>query len=66
MRGSQLIAFVDPLADKFSHKEAEKSQSDIQIGCETSKQLFLLKLRVKDSHMSPKKHLEKRKVGFHT
>jgi hypothetical protein len=40
MGDSQLIVFVDPLADKFSDKEAEKSHSCIQIGCRTSKQFF--------------------------
>ncbi len=40
MGGSQLIVFVDLLADKFSNKEAKKSQSGTQIGCGTSKQLF--------------------------
>jgi hypothetical protein len=29
---SQLIMFVNPVADKFPNKEAEKSQSGIQIG----------------------------------
>ena len=37
---SQLIIFVNPLADKFPNKEAEKSQSGIQIDWETSKQIF--------------------------
>ena len=37
---SQLIVFVDPLADTFSDKEAEKSQSGIQIGYGTSKQFL--------------------------
>jgi hypothetical protein len=32
MEDSQLIMFVNPLADKFSDKEAEMSQSDVQIG----------------------------------
>ncbi len=32
MGDSQLIVFVDPLVDKFSDEEAEKSQSGIQIG----------------------------------
>ncbi len=64
MEDSQLIMFVNPLADKFSDKEAEKSQSGIQIGWGTSKQ-FLLKFRRKDSHMSPKKHSEKLKTWFH-
>ncbi len=40
MRGSQVIVFIGPLADKFSDKEAEKSPSGIQIGCGTSKQSF--------------------------
>ena len=40
MGGPRLTVFVDPLADKFFDKEAEKSQSGIQIGYGTSKQLF--------------------------
>ncbi len=40
MRNSQLIMFINPLADKFSNKETEKSQSGIQIGWGTSKQFF--------------------------
>ncbi len=40
MEDSQSIMFVNPLADKFSDKEAEKSQSGIQIDWGTSKQFF--------------------------
>ena len=32
MGGSRLIVSVDPLPDKFSDKDAEKSQRGIQIG----------------------------------
>ena len=40
MGGSQSIVFVDLLADKFSNKEAKKSQNNTQNTCETSEQLF--------------------------
>ena len=62
---SQLTVFIDSQADRFSDKEAENSQNGMQIVCGTSKQ-FLLEFRPKDSHMSPKKHLEKLKTWFHT
>ncbi len=40
MKDSQSIVFVDTLVDKFSDKEAKKSQSDIQIGWWASKCSF--------------------------
>ena len=65
MGDSQLIVLIDPLADKFSDEEAEKSQNGMQILYGTYKQ-FLLKFCPNDSHMSPKKHSENLKTWFHT
>jgi hypothetical protein len=40
MKDSQLIVFVDRLVDKFSDKEAEKSQSNLHICWWSSKRCF--------------------------
>lgn len=50
MEYSQLVVFVDSLADTIWDKAAEKSWGGIQICDETSKQ-FLSKFRPTDSHI---------------
>ncbi len=40
MKGSQRIMFFDLPADQIDDKEAGKFQNSLEIGCETSEQLF--------------------------
>ena len=48
LESSQLIVLIDPLANKFSDKEAENCQNDMQIRYEASEQ-WSLKFHQKDS-----------------
>ena len=58
---SQLIVFIDALADKLSDDEVKVCKYFARL-----LNIFLLKYCPNDSHMSPKKFSKKLKTWFHT